>query len=131
MSGPTYGSSAGSTILLVEDNDTVREALEDTLTGLGYKVYAACCGEKAVAVAQEIEEEIGLVISDMVMPGMNALELYEALGLQPGRDKMLIITGYPMPNTAESLLVRQGVRWARKPIGLDELQRVVGQMLAE
>lgn len=130
-SGPYQPSPAASTILLVEDNDALREVLKDTLRLLGYNVVAASSGENALEVARQTKERIALVISDLVMPGMNALQLYEALHFQPGRDKMLIITGYPMPHTGVSLVEKPGVRWASKPIGIDELQHVVSHMLSD
>ena len=81
-------------------------------------------------MAAQTAERILLVISDLVLPGMNALQLYEALGLQPGRDKMLIITAYPMPYAGLTMVEKPGVQWARKPIRFDELERLVPQMLA-
>ena len=124
------GAATGGIILLVEDNDVLRQVLAESLQMMSYTVYDAPNGELALALVDRIKEQIALVISDLVMPGMNALELYEALGLTQDDGKMLIITGYPMPNTGMSLVEKPGVRWASKPIGYDELQNLIGQMLA-
>ena len=123
------GEELETAILLVEDDDMVREALLVSLQFMGYTVYDVASGVEALGLAGRMGEKIDLVISDLVMPGMNALELYEALKLVPYNGKMLILTGYPMPQTGMSLAVQPGVRWARKPIQIDELEGLVGQML--
>lgn len=120
----------GQPILLVEGDDAMREVFADTLTALGYRICAVADGYEAAALAQGANgKRFDLVICDMVMPGLNALELYEALQLGRYEGKMLIITGYPMPHTGASLVARPGVQWARRPIGLDELQALIDQML--
>jgi CheY-like chemotaxis protein len=122
-------SQARRAILLVENDEVLREVLSEALHYLGYLVYSAASGEEALTIAGQVEE-ISLVISDLVMPRMNALQLYEALDTGSYRGRMLVITGYPMPQTGASLTIKSGVRWASKPIGMDELQRVVREMLA-
>ena len=122
--------TAGARILLVEDDVMLREALVDTLQHFGYLVYDAGSGAEALAAARRISTaNIDLVISDLVMPGMNALELYEALQVAAYRGKMLVITGYPMPYAGESLVERPDVQWVSKPIGGDELAQLIRRML--
>jgi len=123
------GGKTGATILLVEDNADVREALSDALQFIGHKVYDAANGVEALAMVDRIKEAIGLVISDLVMPGMNALELYDALQLRSYSGGMLVITGYPMPHAGMTLVERPGVAWAHKPITYEELRLLLAQML--
>jgi YesN/AraC family two-component response regulator len=75
-----------------------------------------------------MSEPIDLVISDLVMPGMNAMELYESLKVRAYTGKMLIITGYPMPYAGQSLVSVPGVAWAHKPISVEELRLLLAQM---
>lgn len=116
-------------ILLVEDNAGLREALTETLTHIGFTVHPAESGADALRLAEQMEDPIDLVISDLVMPGMNAMELYDALQTRQYTGKMLIITGYPMPHTATSLVSRPNVAWAHKPIGIPELQLILAQLM--
>ena len=123
------GGETETAILLVEDNAMVREALAVTLQFLGYQVYDAANGSEALAISDQTLATIRLVISDLVMPGINALELYEALQHRQYRGGMLVITGYPMPYAGMTLVERPGVAWASKPIRHEELQLLLAQML--
>ncbi|HSM56059.1 MAG TPA: response regulator [Candidatus Sulfomarinibacteraceae bacterium] len=116
-------------ILLVEDDGALRGAFKDSLEYLGYKVIDAAHGPQALALLRERPEPIDLVISDLVMPYMNALQLYEELqALQTGV-RMLIVTGYPMPQAGQTLAEQPGVRWTTKPIRLERLQAFVEMMI--
>lgn len=129
-----HSGSSGSwapTILVVEDNKHVREALVDTITGLGYRVLEANNARRALDIVNQTETRIDLVVSDLVMPGMNALELYEALKTKAYGGKMLVVTGYPMPHAGTSLAQRPGVAWAEKPVRLDELRLLLAQLLEQ
>lgn len=117
-------------ILLVEDNAGLREALTETLTHMGFRVHAVAGGNEALLLANKMDHGIDLVISDLVMPGMNAMELYDALQTRDYTGKMLIITGYPMPHTGASLVSRPNITWAHKPIGIQELQLILAQLMS-
>ena len=123
------GGPARATILLVEDNEFVREAMADTMRALGYQVFAAAEAREALDIASRVGTVIDLVVSDLVMPGMNALELYEALKTKAYGGRMLIVTGYPMPRAGSSLAEQPGVAWAEKPIRLEELRLLLAQLL--
>lgn len=116
------------TILVVEDDAAVRMALKESLEFLGYTVLDAAHGPQALTLLREQEEPVDLVISDLVMPHMNALQLYEELLVLQKDVKILIVTGYPMPHTGQSLVERPGVTWTTKPISLERLQRFVETM---
>ncbi len=124
-----HGASVRATILLVEDNEFVRAAMTDAINALGYQVFAAAEAGEALDIANRAETVIDLVVSDLVMPGMNALELYETLKTKAYGGKMLIVTGYPMPHAGSSLAARPGVAWAEKPVGMDELKLLLAQLL--
>ena len=117
-------------ILIVEDNQELREALIETLQVMGYEVHAAASGREGISLARQLNGPIDLLISDLVTPGMNALELHDAMQQLAYNGKMLIITAYPMPHAGASLLSRPNVTWAHKPIGLHELQLILAQLTA-
>lgn len=116
-------------ILLVEDNDYAREAFGDILDAFGYEVLGAPNGPEALALLDRNPGRIDLVISDLVMPGMNALELHEALHTVQEDVKMLIVTGYPMPNTGMALVGRADVSWIRKPVNVPALGETVRRLI--
>jgi DNA-binding NtrC family response regulator len=129
-SQPHGPQANGARILLVERDQGLREALAESLRVVGYCPLITASPSGALRLARERgAQPAALLINDLVMPGMNALELYEALHMAEEGGKMLIITAYPMPQTGAALLTKPGVRWARKPIGLKSLQDLVGEML--
>jgi DNA-binding NtrC family response regulator len=129
-SHPHSPPASGATILLVERDQGLREALAESLRVVGYRPLVTDSPSEALRLARDRgAQPAALVINDLVMPGMNALEFYEALHMAEEGGKMLIITAYPMPQTGAALLQRPGVRWARKPIGLKTLQDLVGEMI--
>lgn len=115
-------------ILLIESNNGLREALTETLQYMGYCVYAAGGGREGLELAGRLSGAIDLVVSELVMHDMNAMQLHSALQELTFSGNMLIITGYPMPHSGASLLEQPNITWARKPIGIPELRLILAQL---
>ncbi|MBL0938476.1 MAG: response regulator [Gemmatimonadaceae bacterium] len=93
------------TVLLVEDDDTVRGVAAAALERRGYRVLVADHGEAALGIAREYPAVIHLLVTDVVMPGLNGREVADqAIRLRPGLP-VLFISGY-----TEEALLRKGVR---------------------
>ncbi|MBI4486089.1 MAG: response regulator [Acidobacteria bacterium] len=108
---PAVGSSAGTeTILLVEDNAGLRKLATRVLAPAGYTVLGAASGEEALGLLEHHEAPVHLLLSDVVMPGMNGRELAEQLAqTRPGM-KVLYMSGY-----TSDIIVRHGVLEAEMP----------------
>jgi CheY-like chemotaxis protein len=123
-------SSTGSeTIMVVEDEPVVRRLTVRALAERGYHLLEAEDGESALAVAREHKGELQLLITDVVMPGMNGKELADRLTAERPDLRVLYISGY-----AEHAVVRQGVlvegiAFLSKPFDLSELARTVREVL--
>jgi len=92
------------TVLLVEDREDVRSMAREVLESYGYKVLEAANGAQALELAGRHTGPIELLLTDVVMPGMNGRELSERLkDLRPGT-KVLFMSGY-----SENVIVHQGV----------------------
>jgi two-component system cell cycle sensor histidine kinase/response regulator CckA len=118
-SAPTRGGT--ETILLAEDEEGVRNLLEEVLTELGYSVHSAASGEEALDLSKGHAESIDLLITDVVMTGIGGQELSDQiLAARPGT-KILFISGY----TDDAIVNHGGVDVAvsllQKPFSLDEL----------
>ncbi|MDX1568032.1 MAG: response regulator [Longimicrobiales bacterium] len=89
-------SSTGEdkTILLVEDEETVRKVIERLLHKLGYEVESASDAEEAIEIFTERNEEFDLVLTDVVMPGLTGVEMSEVLRKQRPDMKFLFTSGY-------------------------------------
>jgi CheY-like chemotaxis protein len=115
-------------ILLIEDNPFLRGVFKEILERFGHQVYAAAHGAEGLALLRESQQAVDLVINDLVMPQMNALELYDALQELQASVRMLVVTNYPMPQTAASLVERPGVRWLNKPVSMEQFDEVLREM---
>jgi signal transduction histidine kinase len=124
------GSLDGTeTILVVEDAEIVRKLVTTVLESFGYVVHSATNGEEALKIAEQLDYEIDLVFSDVVMPGMNGRELAERLVERKPTIRMLFSSGYP-----DDTIIRQGIAAARfafiqKPYVSVELAQKVRSVL--
>lgn len=122
-------SGHGETILLVEDDDLIRDALIHALQSLDYRVLAAENGRSALLVYQEYDQEIDLVLSDLVMPEMSGKVLLQTLKKKDPSLKTVVITGYPLSDQEIELRTLGVLGWCQKPINLEELSQVVADAL--
>ena len=84
----------GETILVVEDEESVRRVTRRILEKVKYRVCEAANSDEALAICARKQERIDLVLSDVVMPGMNGLELMDRIrALRPGM-KVVLMSGY-------------------------------------
>ena len=127
---PVEASPHGSeTILLVEDEASVRASEREFLGLSGYKVLEAEHGEDALLVARHYPGQIHLMITDVVMPNMGGPQLAEQLASDRPRMKVLFVSGY-----AEKTVLRHGAidvtaRFLQKPFGLKSLARKIREVL--
>ncbi len=117
----------GETILVVEDNVDTRQALVDTLEGLGYRTIAARNGEEAMKMLENAS--VALVLSDVVMPKMGGIALLHALRERELSLPMVLLTGHPLEEEIEGLRDEGLNNWLFKPPSLVELAEVVSRAL--
>ncbi len=120
-----------ATILLAEDDAAVSSLVSMVLSEAGYQVLAAADGKEALRLAQDGENRIDLVITDIVMPAMNGRELVEKLlHVRPGI-KVIFTSGYT--NNAAELreALEPGMVFLEKPVALDTLRKTVCELLAD
>ena len=127
---PSLLRGNGETIMLVEDENDLREVGREILEGLGYRVLAAAHGREALEVFRSAEG-VDLVITDMVMPHMGGKALMRELRRQHPGQKGLIISGYALKEDLEELR-REGITdTVPKPFDAETLARVVRRALDE
>jgi response regulator RpfG family c-di-GMP phosphodiesterase/signal transduction histidine kinase len=119
----------GESILLVEDDEAVRQLIENMLENLGYRVLSAENGRKGLEVYKQHSKQISLVLMDWVMPELNGDKLYRALkAFDPGT-RILVMTGYPLGVGSRSLLAAAGSGWIQKPLRYAELSGIIRRAL--
>jgi|GEM_PF-1720056 len=126
--GPAKPAARGcETVLLVEDDAAILNMSGRMLQGLGYTVLAAATPEAALRMAEEHAGEIQLVMTDVVMPGMDGRELVERLkGRRPDL-KCLFMSGF----TADVISTGKDVQFIQKPFSMEDLAVKLREALAE
>ena len=119
---------AGETLLIVEDDHTVRLILRDALTDLGYRILLAPDARPAMALLQS-EQRIDLLISDVVLPHVSGKKLAEHARTFRPHLKVLFVTGYAEEATFECGFLDPGMEILTKPFSLDALGSKVHAML--
>jgi PAS domain S-box-containing protein len=116
-------------ILVVEDEDRIREITIEALRELGYTVVHAASAKQALQIL-ESRPEIDLLFTDIVMPDMNGRRLAEAaLKLHPGL-KVLYTTGYTRNAVVHNGVLDPDVNFIAKPFTVDQLGRKIRQVLS-
>ena len=124
--GPTGGSE---TVLLVEDEESVRELVRETLKGRGYTVMEASDGVSGLRAAEEFKGTIDILITDVVMPGMSGRELAKRItAMRPGV-KVLYLSGYTEDAIIHEGVLEAGTAFLQKPFTLQALGRKVRGVL--
>jgi CheY-like chemotaxis protein len=117
-------------VLIVEDEELVRELMSEVLAELGYDVTVASNGAEAGSAVAGDAGRFDLVITDMVMPGDNGLELARVLRqAQPGL-RVLLISGYAHNNELVSAAKAEGAHYLPKPFTPTTLAAAVARALA-
>jgi CheY-like chemotaxis protein len=122
-------NTGSETVLLVEDEESVRELVRETLRMRGYKVLEAENGEAGLRVAESRKERIDILITDVMMPGMGGRELARELSAQRPEMKVLFLSGY-----TEEAVLNQGplglsTAFLQKPFTLQNLAKKVRDVL--
>jgi signal transduction histidine kinase/CheY-like chemotaxis protein len=122
-------SGGSGTILFVEDDQAVRAVTERVLVRTGYKVISAESGEAALLAFEEAKGKVDLLLTDVVMPGMDGLELARRLVLAQPRLKVIYTSGYSVDLAGRALDLAPGQAFVQKPALPRELLAVVHQTL--
>ncbi len=126
MSGQQYG---GETILLVEDEIQLLQLSKSMLEDIGYQVLVAATPEQAINLATSYPTTIDLLISDLIMPGMNGLELSEKIAALRPQIRKLFISGYTADILSQQDLVGRDFHFLQKPVSQELLGEKVSHIL--
>jgi two-component system, cell cycle sensor histidine kinase and response regulator CckA len=119
------------TILLVEDEDSLRELSHQLLEGMGYAVIEAANGADAIRIAGQCADRIQLLVTDVVMPGMSGRELAELLVASQSQMKVLYVSGHTDDVIMHYAILKPGVAFLQKPFTRDGLAKKIQEVLGE
>lgn len=116
-------------ILVVEDDDDLREVLFEFMVRTGQKVFTAANGKEALYVINS--QKIDIVLSDIRMPLMGGVELLDAIKAIDGHQpKVLLATGHA-PISEDEAIKKGAVALLNKPYSFDVLQKIMNGLIAE
>ncbi|HGY54975.1 MAG TPA: response regulator [Caldithrix abyssi] len=109
-------------ILLVDDEEMIREMTREILTYLGYEVVVASGGEEAIDIYKREKEHIDLLIVDLIMPKMNGVACFEQIRNLDKEVPIVISSGISEITKKESILKMGAAAYIEKPYTIDGLQ---------
>ena len=120
--------SHGETILVAEDEDSLRESISEYLKELGYMVLKASDGQQALELADHHGGRIHLLLTDVIMPKMSGAELARRLACRSGM-VTLFMSGYTDDAIVNHGVLQAGMAFIQKPFSLSALARKVRELL--
>lgn len=117
------------TILVIDDETGVRDFVRDLLETFGYRVLTAADGHTGIEKYRQHKEDIDLVILDMIMPGLNGAQTFEALSQINSDIRVLIATGHSDTRELRKLLNSGALGLLKKPYMVDEFLATLRTLL--
>jgi DNA-binding NtrC family response regulator len=117
------------TVLLVEDDEMVRNLTRRMLAGRGYTVLTASRGEDALGVVERHGGPIDLLVTDVVMPGMSGRDVARRVAALRPEVKVLYLSGYTDDAIVRHGMLEPGIAFVQKPFSGDMLARKVRELL--
>ncbi len=117
------------TILVIDDEESVRKLSGDLLTNYGYRVLTARDGEEGIRIYQEHQHEIDLIILDFIMPGMGGDKCLKRLIEIDKNAKIIIASGFAMNRALRNLLENGAKGFINKPFSVKDLLQIIRNTL--
>ena len=117
------------TVLLVDDEEIVLGVGKQILERLGYSVKTAGSGQEAVDVYKNSPDDVDLVLLDMIMPGMEAGDIYDKLKAINPAIKVLLSSGYSLDQKASAIIDRGCNGFIQKPFNMKSLEEKIEEIL--
>jgi signal transduction histidine kinase/CheY-like chemotaxis protein len=127
---PVVMSAGGETVLLVEDEDDIRELATLMLEDKGYRVLSAPDAEQALLIAEQHAAEIKALITDVVMPRINGVQLAELMANIIPNIRVLFVSGHSQESVSPETLARNHADYLQKPYRSEVLISKVAGVLA-
>ena len=126
---PPVSVRGSETVLLVEDDEMIRNLVQKVLKANGYTVLVAASGHDALRLAGQHQGRIHLVMTDVVMPGINGREVAERLAAARAGIKVLYLSGYTDDAIVHHGVLEPGIAFLQKPFTPAVLARKVREVL--
>jgi CheY-like chemotaxis protein len=125
----SIGHLGGGTVLIVDDEETVRAVTSRALKILGFSVLIATDGREAVAIYREYQAEIRAVLLDMMMPGMPGAATFRQLRQLDPNVRVILMSGYNEQEATNAFAGKGLVAFLQKPFRQLDLRRTLEEVL--
>jgi len=130
VEAPDEGLPGGTeSILLVEDDQTMRVAAQQLLSKVGYRVFTAVDGEQGLDAFRAHRADLQLIITDVVMPKLSGFDMFEVIRGESRGLSVLFMSGFPAPNFRKTVGQDPAVAFVTKPWTASELLAQVRLMI--
>jgi PAS domain S-box-containing protein len=128
---PARLDGTGKTVMVVEDDQITRDAIQSLLKVYNFWVLTAINGAEALRIYKQMGAMVTMVVTDLVMPEMGGMALYQALQELNPQAKVLFITGHPLEENSQELLEKGNVHWLQKPFSAKDFGEAMEALLAD
>lgn len=118
-----------ATILVIDDERFFRDIVKEMLVNLGHTVYTAESGETALALYKEKQGDIDIILTDIIMPGMNGKELFMELVRIDPQVKVIFTSGFTMDEEMTEIIKHSTYNFLQKPFRLEDLSEIIDKEL--
>ncbi|MFC1751302.1 ATP-binding protein, partial [Pseudomonadota bacterium] len=119
------------TVLLVDDDEQIVDLLGQVIEKLGYKVHCATSGESAIEICKANKDAIDLLLTDVVMPGVDGVEVAECFKRSMNNGKVMFMSGYAPELISRRGAVASGANFIQKPVRFSYVGRQIRAVLDE
>ena len=126
---PNAGWRGSGTVLLIEDEETVRAFAQDMLTELGFSVLVAADGREGVERFREHQQQIRLVLMDMTMPHLDGVEAFREIRRVDAHAKVVLMSGYNEQSATSRFTGKGLAGFIRKPFSIEVLISTIQKIL--
>ena len=127
----TVGVRGTETVLVVEDQQEVRTLAVTGLTQFGYRAHGVGTGQEALRFCNEFPEEIHIVVTDMIMPDMNGMEVARRVAEVRPKSQVLFTSGYTTNVIVQQAMLDPDLGYLQKPFTPESLARRIRKLLAD
>jgi two-component system cell cycle sensor histidine kinase/response regulator CckA len=124
-SGHSVSKGRGERVLVIDDEDAVRNVLGLSLSHLGYEVETASSGREGLELFQAAHGRVGLVILDLLMPGLSGEDVFYRLREMDPNVRVLIVSGFSSEHVVQRILQDGGRDFIQKPFSIEVLSEKV------
>ena len=117
-------------ILIIDDEEIVREILLEVMEVANFQAYCAKTGKDGIDIFLQNKKKIKLVLLDLVMPGLSGIETYKKLLKLDPQIKIILMSGYPDKEALNNVNLPESQEFIQKPFSVQEVISLVRQSLA-